>query len=50
MPENVWPLIDIVNYIFFQEETEKQAWTLLFFVPNLIFNPSTPRPHDDNPR
>ena len=39
MPENFWPLIDIVNYIIFQEETEKRAWTLLFFVPNLIFNP-----------
>ena len=23
MPENVWPLINIVNYIFLQEETVK---------------------------
>ena len=23
MPENVWPLINIANYIFFQEETMK---------------------------
>ena len=48
MPENVWPLINIDNYIFFKKRLKNKLGPCKR-LENLIFNPSTPRPRDDNP-